>query len=90
MFCHFINGECHGQDCVKWDHANDKCSEQVIAEMYAQTIQFVAYYKLIWQLQLSSILKDPSIPGEVKDLIRQAEDAATVEAVLREAGILQL
>ncbi|MBA7658234.1 hypothetical protein ES703_66183 [subsurface metagenome] len=95
MKCPSIKEECWGSDCVRWNKEKGKCQEQVQGDAYElmtkevnQYTQMVGYYHLVWKLSLAQLMRDPTIPQEVKEALQQAQDAQTAEKLLKDAGLL--
>lgn len=91
MFCPRIKAECR-KDCVKWDAHLGKCQDAIMAELSIKASQIVEYamqmQRISWGLEMKRIMNDPTIPDETKEAIQEAKDAATVEKLLGDAGLL--
>lgn len=92
MFCPMINGECRGPDCVRWMAAKQTCYDRLLA---GQTLAFqdemaplTSFLNLWWKLETKRLLEDPALPDEVKEELRNAEDAQTLERILRDTGLI--
>ncbi|KKM69237.1 hypothetical protein LCGC14_1452870 [marine sediment metagenome] len=95
MFCPRINDECKGNRCAKWSAGNETCVDRLQVDYLAKYDALLAQYdwvmkmiKLSWDLEISRILKDPSVPEETREAIRHAENVEAVERLLRDNGIL--
>ncbi len=95
MFCPHINDECKGKPCAKWSAGNETCFDRLQTDYVARYDALLTQYdwimkmlKLSWDLEISRILKDPSVSEETKEAIRHAENAETVERLLRDNGLL--
>lgn len=94
MFCPHIKGKCR-DDCVKWLPKLNKCSEQLMSEAYiksSNTAEMFDYLmqlgKITWKLQIKSLMEDPMVPIDVKEAIKEVKDAAALEKLLGDAGLL--
>lgn len=66
-------------------------NRKILDEMIASTQQYtqaLGYYQLLWKVSLAQVMKDPSVPEEVKESLQSAQDAQTVERILKNAGLL--
>lgn len=61
--------------------------EEMITANKVQT-KLLGYYELLWKISMAQMLRDPSIPEEVKEALQQADDSETAERILRDAGLL--
>jgi hypothetical protein len=92
MKCPTINGECLGEECVRWDKKHGKCYEVVRMELetlaYEKTTDLMSFYNVMWRISVGQLLRDPTIPQDVKDALQSAQNASEVEKLLRDAGII--
>ncbi|MBA7623233.1 hypothetical protein ES703_30626 [subsurface metagenome] len=66
---------------------NQKILDEMVASTKAYT-QMVDYYRLLWKISLSQLMRDPTIPQEIKDALEQSQDAETAEKLLKDAGLM--
>lgn len=71
----------------KTREANEKILDEMIASTKSSTLM-LGYYQLLWKISLAQLMRDPTIPQEVKEALQQAQDAETAEKLLKEAGLL--
>jgi len=92
MFCPFIKDECKGSQCVKWYPHKGVCVEQYTIQQFAPMGEIFDYLveqlKASWEVQKELWLKDPHIPEEIKEKIREAENIAVARKLLRDSGLI--
>jgi hypothetical protein len=92
MKCPIIKDECWGADCMRWDPKRQKCTEQVRAELESEALSaygmVAQYYQILWRMNMNQILRDPDVPDDIKESLRKATDAQTVEELLRQAKLI--
>lgn len=99
MFCPNINGECVGEKCRDWDAKQGKCRATLTYERYDLQVELSSKFMeasrfetLGTKMVLTNALKDPTLSDDVKQLIRQALQAPSVEVaekLIREAGLIE-
>jgi len=95
MFCPIIKEDCRQPDCVRWNAKAGKCFDVIMAESYGQSAEMIEAYgyyiqfiQLSWKLEISRLLKDPTIPEEVKEAIQETKDAAALEKLLKDSDLI--
>lgn len=98
MYCPDIRKECRREKCRDWDAEAQKCAKQVqnertakLLESYKYVINSMRMSDLTTQLFLNQMLKDPTLPDDVKQAVEkalQAPSADVAEQFLKEAGLI--
>jgi hypothetical protein len=99
MKCPNTKEECWGEGCVKWHKGEGKCMEVVYLERSIQATAMAAqmqtFYtellnssRMMRQLSIQQIIRDPTVPEELRKKLQEATDSEEAERLLREAGLL--
>lgn len=106
MFCPTIKRECIGEKCRDWDASTQMCFTQSqrdkqdklfedLSRFYKEYSELAEGQKMstVWvKLMVHQILRDPTIPQEVKDVINQAlmaPSSEVAEKFLKEEGLIE-
>lgn len=105
MFCPAINSECVGESCRDWDKESRQCKvitrdevlNRAVLEMssyrkaFESLMEEYKYNTLVSKLAIASLMRDPALDENTKQLIQEAlkqPSAELAEKLLKDAGLI--